>query len=252
MQNAELKGGREFSFFSLLLIGEFHFVKNKTMKRKITLVVVCLLACSFIYAQPTIQWQKCLGGTAEDYSRSCQQTTDGGYISAGYTRSNNGDVTGFHGVNDCWIVKLDGGGILQWEKALGGTGRDEAYSIEQTSDGGYILAGLTESNDGDVTGNHGLLDCWVVKLDGSGNIQWQKCYGGTDYESAQYIQQTSDGGYVFAGYTQSNNGDVTGLHGGDDYWVVKLDGSGNIQWQKCYGGTDFERAYAIEQTSDEI
>lgn len=110
----------------------------------------------------------------------------------------------------------------------------------QTSEGGYIVAGYSYSNDSDAAGNHGGQDCWVVKLSSIGNIQWQKSLGGTLNEATNSIQQSSDGGYIIAGLTASNNGDVSGNHGtggNEDFWIVKLSSMGSIQWQKCYGGT---------------
>jgi len=200
----------------------------------------------------TIQWQKCLGGTGEDKAYCVEQTADGGYIVAGYTSSYNGDVTGFHGSDDCWIVKLDSSANIQWQKSLGGSGQDRAYSVEQTADGGYIVAGWTSSNDGDVTGFHGnnFSDYWVVKLDSNGNLQWQKCLGGTSPDGAYSVEQTADGGYIVAGFTQSADGDITGFHGAVDYWIAKLDNSGNIQWQKCLGGASADWAYSVQQTAD--
>jgi len=200
----------------------------------------------------TIQWQKCLGGSADDIATSIQQTPDGGYIVAGYTLSNNGDVSGNHGLNDFWIVKLNNSGTIQWQKCLGGSNQDLSYiiSIQQTSDGGYIVAGETSSNDGDVSGNHGLSDFWIVKLNNSGTIQWQKCLGGSNQDSSCSIQQTSDGGYVVTGYASSNNGNVSGNHGGADIWIVKLNDSGAIQWQKCLGGSSAEFPMGIQQTLD--
>ncbi|MFM2157262.1 MAG: hypothetical protein RL516_2011 [Bacteroidota bacterium] len=203
-----------------------------------------------VCAQPTIQWQKCLGGISPDYAFSIQQTTDWGYVLTGFTYSNSGDVSGNHGLYDVWVVKLDGVGNIQWQKCLGGSQYDCAYSIQQTVDGGFILTGFAQSYDGDISGNHGLSDVWVVKLDGVGNIQWQKCLGGTESDYGYSIQQTTDGGYVLTGYTESNDGDVVGNHGGRDVWVVKLDSIGNIQWQKCFGGTFWDEAYSIQQTAD--
>ena len=199
---------------------------------------------------PAIEWQKCLGGTSEDIAYSIQQTSDGGFIVAGETLSNDGDVSGNHGGRDAWVVKLNSSGDIIWKKCLGGTDHDFAYSIQQTSDGGFIVAGLTGSNDGDVSGNHGGSDAWVVKLNSSGNILWQKCLGGTDGDYANSIQQTSDGGFIVAGETESNDGDVSGNHGGFDSWVVKLNSSGNIEWQKCLGGTGWDWENSIQQTSD--
>jgi len=197
-----------------------------------------------------IQWRKILGGSDYEEANSIQQTRDGGYIVAGYTWSNDGDVTGNHGRGDAWIVKLDRDGNIQWQKALGGSDDDWANSIQQTSDGGYIVAGWTYSDDGNVSGNHGYIDAWIVKLDKDGNIQWQKVLGGSNGEIANSIQQTKDGGYIVAGYTGSNDGDVSGNHGGGDTWLVKLDGNGNIEWQKALGGSDYDIAYSIRQTSD--
>ena len=143
-------------------------------------------------------------------------------------------MTGNHGSHDYWVVKLDAAGNILWQKALGGTGTDVAQAITASADGGYVVAGYTGSTNGDVTGNHGSSDYWVVKLDAAGNILWQKALGGTGIDQAYAITASADGGYV-VGYTQSNDGDVTGNHGGNDYWVVKLDAAGNILWQKAPG-----------------
>ena len=200
-----------------------------------------------------IMWQKSLGGSGTDVSSCIQQTIDSGYIIAGSSKSIDGDVTQNHGGYDCWIIKLSSNGNIQWQKSFGGSADDNAYSVKQTSDSGYIIAGQSSSNDGDVTGHHGVsgsADFWVIKLSSSGSLQWQKCLGGTGNDNAICIQQTSDGGYVVTGDSYSNDGDVTGNHGGEDYWVVKLTPSGSIQWQKTFGGTGSDYAQSIVQTSD--
>ena len=197
-----------------------------------------------------IEWEKSLGGSDHDFGNSIQQTTDGGYIVAGSSSSNDGDVTGYHGRSDYWIVKLDSTGNIEWQKSLGGSDDDEAYSIQQTTDGGYIVAGGSWSNDGDVTGNHGNVDFWIVKLDITGNIQWQKSLGSSTHDGASSIQQTTDGGYIVAGSSTSNNGDVSGNHGSDDFWIVKLDNTGNIEWQKSLGGSSLDKVSSIQQTTD--
>lgn len=201
-------------------------------------------------ASGNLLWQKALGGGKSESAASVRQTSDGGYVLAGNTKSNNANVSGNHGGEDFWVVKLDAAGNLIWQKTLGGSNADIASSVDQTTDGGYIVAGYTSSNNGDVSGNHGGSDYWVVKLDASGNLQWQKALGGTSSDQAQAIQQTSDGGYIVAGNTKSNNGDVSGFHGASDSWVVKLDGAGNISWQKTLGGSAPEAAYSVKQTSD--
>lgn len=198
----------------------------------------------------SIQWEKSLGGTEDDIAQFVQQTTDGGYVVVGYSMSTDLDVTGNHGMYDYWVVKLNDTGGIQWQKSLGGSDYDWPYSIQQTTDGGYIVAGWSYSTDGDVTGNHGEWDYWVVKLNDTGGIEWEKSLGGSGADEANSMQQTTDGGYIVAGSTNSTDGDVTGYHGGGDYWIVKLNNTGGIQWQKCMGGTDPDIAYCVQQTTD--
>ena len=226
-------------------------LKNKqNMKNLLFTSIVTLLSVTFSLAQPTVQWQKSVGGTGNDYAESIQQTNDGGYIVVGISYSNDGDVSGNQGASDCWVVKLNAFGTIEWEKSMGGSGDDNARLIQQTNDGGYIFIGPSDSNDGDVSGNHGNLDYWAVKLTSTGVIEWQKSLGGTGYEYAQYIQQTSDGGYIAAGSSFSNDGDVSGNHGGFDCWVVKLNNEGTIVWQKSLGGLSNDEAESIQQTND--
>jgi hypothetical protein len=176
-----------------------------------------------------MEWQRCYGGSAHDIAHSIIQTTDGGYAVAGYVNSNNsGNVSDNHGGSDYWIIKLSTQGILEWQKCFGGVDYDEAHSIIQTIDGGYVVAGFTYSNDEDVSGNHGDSDYWVIKLSSSGSLEWQKCYGGSATDIAYSLIQNTEGGYVVAGYSLSNSGDVSGNYGDEDYWVIKLDNNGNL------------------------
>lgn len=198
----------------------------------------------------TVKWQKSFGGTQDDEALSVQQTLDCGFIVAGFSNSTNGDVSGSHGLSDFWVIKLDIDGNLLWQKSFGGNNDDRPTSIQQTRDLGYIIAGHTFSKDGDVKGNHGNFDYWIVKLDLSGNLVWQRTLGGSQSEHAEAIRQTSDNGYIVAGYSNSNDGDVSGNHGLNDYWIVKLDINGNILWQKSYGGSGNDLAYSVQQTDD--
>jgi len=198
----------------------------------------------------SIEWQRSYGGSMVDVAYSIRQTTDSGYIVAGYSFSSDGQVTGSHDSCDAWIVKLFPSGNIQWGKSLGGSRFDEAQSVEQTADGGYIITGTTNSSDGDITTNHGGEDLWVVKLSDTGTIQWQRTFGDTGSDVGQAIQQTFDSGYIIAGYSNSTAGDVTGNHGGFDYWILKISSSGDIQWQNNYGGSNDEIASAIQQTTD--
>lgn len=192
-----------------------------------------------------------IGGTEDEFAYSVQQTTDGGYIAAGRTHSDDGDVSGNNGYEDYWVVKVDA--LLNnivWQKCLGGSSQDWANSIHQTSDGGYFVAGTTSSTNGDVTENHGLTDYWVVKIDDTGNIDWQRSLGGSNGEYCESSDLTSDGGYIVAGSSPSHDGDVTGNHGNNDCWIVKLDSLGFPVWQKSIGGSESDQARSIIQTSE--
>lgn len=230
--------------------------KMETRLLKIITIITVIFAIHNATAQqipPPIQWQVSLGGSDYDVPASIQQTTDGGYIVAGYSKSTNGDLTGsnYHGGTDYWIVKLDGAGVIVWKKMYGGPGEDVATSVRQTADGGYIVAGYTSSIGGDVSSIHSgqnWKDCWVVKLDASGTLIWNKSLGGNAHDGALSVWQTTDNGYIVGGWTAS--GDL-GIHSGyEDYYVVKLDASGTTQWQKVLGGTGYDEARALQQTSD--
>ena len=197
-----------------------------------------------------IQWENNYGGSNRERARSVQQTDDGGYIVAGLSRSDDGDVSGNNGVTDYWLVKLDTSGNILWEGNYGGSNGDEAKSVQQTDDGGYIVAGTSISDDGDVSGNNGTVDYWLVKLDASGTILWEGNYGGSDFDVASSVQQTDDGGYIVAGMSFSNDGDVSGNNGFSDYWLLKLDSSGIILWEGNYGGGSIDEAPSVQQTDD--
>jgi len=177
-------------------------------------------------------WFKNYGGTDLDYGHSIQQTSDGGYIVAGETASYS------HGNYDFAIYKLDSSGNKVWFKHYGGSGPDYGKSIRQTSDGGYIVAGIT------YTYTYGDYDFAIYRLDSSGNKAWFKHYGGVSDDAAYSIQQTSDGGYIVAGYTESYT------NGNQDYAIYKLDSSGNKVWFKHYGGNSFDFGESTQQTSD--
>jgi hypothetical protein len=144
---------------------------------------------------------------------------------------------------------------IEWQKSFGGSDEDHPTAIQPTADGGFIVAGYTESYDGDVSANNGESDYWVIKLDASGNLTWEKNFGGSSYDSPWDIRQTADGGYVVTGGSSSNDGDVSGNHTGDyyypyDFWVIRLDATGNLIWQKCLGGNYDDYGFSIRQTTD--
>jgi hypothetical protein len=223
--------------------------------------LLLMLASCPLYAQPAIEWEKCLGGSGLDFGYCIANTSDGGFIVAGSTTSKDGDVSGTHnpstGKADMWIVKLSNVGAIEWEKTFGGLNDDVAHCIIQTKDSGYAIAGWTKSTDGDVTGLHDTnYDFWVVKINSTGKLEWEKTFGGSRNDLAYSIVETSDSGFVVAGGTSSLDGDVKGYHVDStniyvqDIWIVKLDKEGILEWQKTYGGTSQEVAFSIVQTFD--
>ena len=180
----------------------------------------------------TTEWTKTYGGKGNDEGYSLVQTSDGGYAIAGDTNSFGA------GGYDFYLVKTDSTGTMQWNNTYGGTGNEIGYSVIQTSDGGYAIAGETNSHGA------GGYDVYLVKTDSAGNMQWNKTYGGTGDDEGYSLVQTSDGGYAIAGETNSFGA------GSDDFYLVKTDSAGNMQWNKTYGGTGDDEGYSLVQTSD--
>jgi len=183
-------------------------------------------------ANGNAQWNKTYGGTSDDRAFSLVQTVDGGYALAGYTMSFGAGLT------DAWLVKIDANGIAQWNKTYGTGYSDDAICVVQTDEGGYALAGLTYSY------GSGLCDFWLVKTDANGIAQWNKTYGGASDDRAFSLVQTVDGGYALTGWTYSFGA------GESDAWLVKTDTNGNAQWNKTYGGIDFDEVWSVIQTVD--
>jgi pimeloyl-ACP methyl ester carboxylesterase len=179
-----------------------------------------------------MQWNKTYGGALDDSGLGMCSTSDGGYALCGSTRS-----FGAGGV-DFWLIKTGADGRAYWAKTYGGIGNDAAQGVVQTPDGGYALAGVTDS----FGAGHG--DVWLVKTDASGNMQWSKTYGGAADENCYYLVQAIGGGYAIAGFTNSSGA------GAFDMWLVKTDSNGNMQWNKTYGGANDDRAFTLLQASD--
>jgi len=194
-----------------------------------------------------VQWEKVLGGSNYDMAYSAVQTNDNQYVVAGYSFSNNGDLTGLknHGGGDYWVIKLDQQGEIVWSKLYGGSSWEEVRQVIETRDRGLLLAGVASSKDGDVKNGKGHWDAWLVKLDRDGNMQWEKAYGGSSYDKAFSVYELNDRGFVVAGVTKSNDGDVKNHQGESDVWVFRTDRFGNLIWEHTIGGKKSESAEKI-------
>jgi len=191
-----------------------------------------------------------LGSTAQDFASAIALDADGGYLVAGSTNGKDGDITKLWGDWDIWVVKLNNSGALVWQKTLGGTDYDGAASITASPDGGSAVAGFTWSTNGDVTSVHGGADMWVAKLNATGNLSWQKAMGGSGSDMLTSIAATADGGYVVAGNTSSNDGDIKGNHGIQDIWIAKINADRTITGQRAFGGSLSESLSGMSVTLD--
>ena len=190
-----------------------------------------IISCT-TYDNPEVAWNKTFGGLNDDQAYSVQQVSDGGYIITGYTDSygaGNGDV---------WLIKTDSSGNEVWKKTFGGSSHDEARSVQQTSDGGYIISSITASYG---AGNY---DVWLIKTGSSGNVAWNKTFGGLNDDYGRSVQQTSDGGFIVAGFTESYG------VGNRDVWLIKTGSSGNVAWNKTFGGLYEDYSQSVQQASD--
>uniref|UniRef100_A0A2B4R816 Uncharacterized protein n=1 Tax=Stylophora pistillata TaxID=50429 RepID=A0A2B4R816_STYPI len=183
-----------------------------------------------------VTWDKTFGGADEDESYAITQTKDDGYVVAGYSKSAGGS-----GAEDFWIVKLDQFGEKVWEKKFGGSKKDIAHSIIETSDGKYVVAGETKSKKAT---NGGGTEFWVMKLNTDGSKIWDVAYGKKYTDQAYSIVETSDGGFAVAGSVRQSTAQKL------DFWILKLNSTGGKTWEKNYGGTEDDIAYSIVQTTD--
>jgi regulation of enolase protein 1 (concanavalin A-like superfamily) len=193
------------------------------------------------YANGTEQWNRTYGGPLEDVGYGIVQTADGGYAIAGYETSLTNSTM------MVWLLKTDTNGNMQWNKTYGAGLEDGAYSLCQTSDGGFIMTGFSYNN------TKGGWDAFLLKTDAEGNLMWNQSYGGSIKEVGHCVEQTSDGGYIFAGYTESygvQGGNIYG-EGAENLWVVKTDANGTEQWNQTFGGYNYDDSFAVQQLSDD-
>lgn len=231
-------------------------IKKPLVQILILILVLCLECC--LAQGPTIQWQKTYGGSGSDGLISAIKTSDGGYLLGGFSSSGIGGEKSQpnQGLEDYWAVKIDANGNKQWDKTYGGNLTDYLQAVIQTSDGGYMLAGYTQSAmGGDITDTtYGYFDTWIIKTDASGNKLWDRTYGGSGNKTDGIVsmKQTSDGGYLMWMVSGGgiNNIKTDSSRGASDYWLVKINSIGNILWQKTIGAPGIDHILSVDQTLD--
>ena len=202
-------------------------------------------------------WDYAFGGTANELLWSVLETSDGGFLLGGssFSSTNGTRTSALHGGNDFWIVRTDSNGNPLWDRSFGGSGDDYILSLSQTADGGFAAAGGSNSvNNGNKSSpNFGGIDYWIVRMDAAGTKLWDRSFGGSGNDELFALQPTSDGGFVLSGRSDSAaSGNKTSLNlGGDDAWIVRLDGSGNKIWDQAFGGSGDDRALSLAVTDDE-
>lgn len=209
-----------------------------------------------------LQWQQSYGFAGSDQASSVIQTADGGYFVSGFldiTASGGAGNDGFasgvavtpkHGVGEFWGMRLDANGDLIWRRFFGGTNNDRSYQVLQTQDGGFLMTGASESDDFDVSNPKGSYDFWAVRISDSGDLLWEKSFGGSEIDIAYGLVQSAAGNYVMVGDSRSTDGDVSAPKGNADLWAVAFDDSGNFLWEESYGGSLFESARSVNQMLD--
>lgn len=179
------------------------------------------------------EWNQTFGGIYQDVGHAILQTTDGGYIIAGFTNSFG------VGNSDVWLIKTDLNGNEMWNQTYGGIDGDIAFSVQQTIDGGYIVAGYT------ISYGAGEADIWLIKTNENGNEEWNYTFGGYEYDTCYSVQQTIDGGFIVAGKTNSYGSGLS------DSWLIKTDANGNEEWNQTFGGNFDDGINSVQQTIDE-
>lgn len=194
-----------------------------------------------------IEWQRTYGGAERDEGKTVIVKPDGGYLFVGDTRSADGDIGTLKGTESVWLLSTNAAGDILWEQTYGGSGSEENYSAIPTLDGGYILANISNSTDGDISNPLGAYDIWIVKIDANGTMIWEANYGGSGDETLPHIQETLDGGYFIGASSDSGLPNNLGLN---DYMILRTDAKGTLLWQYNYGGSGQDLFRDFEQTDD--
>ena len=197
------------------------------------------------------QWSNYYGGSFTDTAYDAIQTEDDGYIIIGSSDSDDVDITNNLGSYDFWILKISATGTLVWEKSFGGSEIDEAYGISQAADGNYLIVGDTRSNDLDISQNNGAADLWIIKITPEGTLLWEKTLGGSSFDVGRSVSKTQDNGFLIAGSSRSTDGSLTSNKGQNDAWIIKINSSGNLVWQKTIGGSNVDFFYDAVELNDQ-
>ena len=202
-----------------------------------------------------ILWKTNTGFSGIDKGFSLIQTADGGFFVGSIldvTASGglgNAKFAARHAGGDYWGIKLASNGDVEWRKYFGGTNTDTCYGVAETSDG-YLMIGSSDSNDVDIKNNRGTYDFWIVKIDKTGKLLFEKSFGGDEIDEARAITATDDDGFIIIGDTRSSNKDVSQNNGGADLWVIKISSEGNLLWEKTFGGSSFDVGRSVRKTND--
>lgn len=201
-------------------------------------------------ASGNVEWSRYFGGNFTDTPEGIIQTDDNGFIIAGGSDSDDTDISNNIGSYDFWVIKISALGDLIWEKSYGGDQIDEARAIVKSSDGNFIIAGDTRSDNNDVSNNIGAADLWLIKISPNGNLLWEKTIGGTSFDVSRSIVKTQNNSFLLAGSSRSSDIDVSENKGQNDAWVLEVDANGNLQWETTIGGSNVDFAYGIAQLND--
>jgi len=200
-----------------------------------------------------LEWRRYFGGTNNDRIFKVLQAHDSNFLLIGSSESEDFDINNGNGSYDVWVVKIDTKGTMLWEKSFGGSGIDNGHAAIKTNDGNYLIAGAAISTDGDISNSKGNSDAWVIKINDSGEMLWEKSFGGSGFDAAWTIDSGSGifSTYVIAGNSKSSDTDTTINNGENDFWVLKIDSSGKILFEKSLGGSGLDFAYGVVETSDQ-
>ncbi|MGB5271438.1 MAG: hypothetical protein WBN52_13125, partial [Eudoraea sp.] len=206
-----------------------------------------------IDANGNLEWRSYFGGTNNDRAHAVIEADDGSFVMAGFSESEDYDISNTKGSYDFWVIKLTATGELLWERSFGGSGIEIAYDIAKTDDGAYVVTGNTFSTDKDISMNHGESDIWLIKIDDNGKLLWEKTFGGSQFDAAQGVSTTYDGGFIITGNSKSIDGDAKENAGENDIWIIKTDPEGNLVWQGSYGGSSLDYGFdAVENLDKSI